>query len=107
MSQHRNQHTITAESRPYDGTCGESAVACQHSFVPAFQNSADGRVELARMPNGKPAPMHLISCLPRAWATRCDAHGNVLALIDTVIAGFVKGGRFYTREEAAREAPAA
>ena len=103
MSRHRNQHAVTAESQPYNGTCGESVVACQHQFIPAFCNSADGRVELARLPNGKPAPMHLISALPQAWAARCDNDGNVLELIDSIVAGFVKNGRFYTREQAAAE----
>ncbi len=103
MSRHRNQLAVTQESTPYQGTCGESAVACQHQFVPAFCNRADGRVELARLPNGKPAPMHLIAALPKTWASRCDERGNVLELIDSIVAGFVKNGRFYTREEAAAE----
>ena len=103
MSRHRNQYAVTAESQPYNGTCGESVVACKHQFVPAFCNSADGRVELARLPNGKPAPMHLISALPQEWAARCDDDGNVLELIDSIVAGFVKDDRFYTREEAAAE----
>ena len=103
MATYRNQRAITAESEPYDGTCGESRVACQNRFAPAFCNRADGRVELARLPNGNPAPMHLITALPQAWAARCDAKGHVLALIDSIEAGFVKNGRFYSREEAARE----
>ena len=103
MSRHRNQIAVTAESHRFHGTCGESVVACRHEFVPAFRDNADGRVELARLPNGKPAPMHLIAGLPRAWATRCDEGGNVLELIDSVVAGFVKNDRFYTREEAAQE----
>ena len=47
--------------------------------------------------------MHLIAALPKTWASRCDDRGNVLELIDSVVAGFVKNGRFYTREEAAAE----
>ena len=103
MSRHRNQVAVTRESATYLGTCGESVVAGQHKFLPAFCNRVDGRVELARLPNGKPAPMHLIAALPKAWAARCDEGGNVVELIDSVIAGFVKNGRFYTREEAAQE----
>lgn len=103
MSRHRNQLAVTRESEPYNGTCGESVVACQHKFLPAFCNREDGRIELARLPNGKPAPMHLIAKLPKVWAARCDGKGNVLELIDSIVAGFVKNGRFYTREEAAAE----
>ncbi len=103
MARHRNQQAVTAESRRYSGTCGESELACQNQFAPAFCNRADGRVELARLPNGNPAPMHLISALPQDWAARCDDKGHVLTLIDSIEAGFVKNGRFYSREEAARE----
>ena len=71
--------------------------------MPAFRNEADGRVELARLADGRPAPMHLISALPQEWAVRCDGRGNVLELVEDIIAGFLRDGRFYTREEAAAE----
>lgn len=102
MSRPNDQIAVHSASQAYIGTCGESATARQNSFLPAFRNEADGRVELARMANGKPAPMHLISWLPREWAVTCDEAGKVLELIDDVIAGFVKSGRFFTREEAAQ-----
>ena len=105
MSRPNDQFTVRAESDAYRGTCGESATACQHKFRPAFRNEADGRVELARLPNGNPAPMHLISALPREWALRCDEQGGVLQLVETVIAGFLREGRFYTRDEAAAVLP--
>jgi hypothetical protein len=32
-----------------------------------------------------------------------DGNGRITAVKSSVIAGFVRGGRFYTREEAAQE----
>lgn len=101
MSRPNNQLAVRTESDAYIGTCGESATARQHKFLPAFRNERDGRVELARLSNGRPAPMHLISALPQEWAVRCDERGNVLELIEEVVAGFFRDDRFYTREEAA------
>jgi hypothetical protein len=48
--------------------------------------------------------MHVISCLPDEWAAERDAAGEIVRLKDSVIAGFVRDGRFYTREEAATAA---
>ena len=101
MSRPSNQIDITRASVAYRGSCGESHTACQHRFLPAFRDNEDGRVELAKLANGSVAPMHLISNLPNAWATQVDANGHVLQLKASVEAGFVKGGRFYTRDEAA------
>lgn len=101
MSRPNTQEFVHKQSIPYLGTCGESATACEQRFVPAFRNHTDGQVELARLPNGKPAAMHLICGLPHAWARKLDDAGSVVELIDTVEAGFVRNGRFYTRAEAA------
>jgi hypothetical protein len=46
--------------------------------------------------------MHLLCCLPEEWVTGRDERGQIVALKDSVIAGFVRDGTFYTREEAAR-----
>lgn len=102
MSRPNDQLAVHAESDPYIGSCGESATACKHKFLPAFRNETDGRVELARMSNGNPAAMHLISALPKEWAERCDESGNVLELIEGIVAGFVRDRQFYTREQAAK-----
>jgi hypothetical protein len=101
LAQKRTQESVQQESVEFAGTCGESATATQSRFHPAFRNEADGRVEVARMPNGQPAAMHLISALPESWAAKLDDDGHVVELIEGIVAGFVRDGRFYTREEAA------
>jgi hypothetical protein len=45
--------------------------------------------------------MHLIDGLPREWVCARDAVGRPAALKATVVAGFVRDGLFYTREQAA------
>ena len=101
MSRPLTEDVLREESATYVGSCGDSTTARKNHFIPAFRDEADGRVELARLKNGCVAPMHLITALPKSWATRVDDAGNVLELIETIVAGFVRDGRFYTREEAA------
>lgn len=57
------------------------------------------------MADGRPAPMHLLEGLPPAVVTARDATGRVIALKSTVLAGFVRAERFYTREQAAAHVP--
>ena len=100
MSRALTQIALRRESAPYTGTCGDSGTACRNRFRPAFRD-ADGRVEIARLADGRPAPMHLIGKLPAVWAKLCDANGNIIELKAGIVAGFVRDDRFYTREEAA------
>jgi len=99
-----NRRTLRQQSLAFAGTCGESRLAGGRGFLPAFCDPATGRVELARMANGQPATMHLITHLPAEWAENRDPAGRVLALRPGIVAGFVRDGRFFTREEAAAEA---
>jgi hypothetical protein len=48
------------------------------------------------------APIHLLSGLPPEWVVTRDAAGGVSAVKPSIVAGFLRDGRFYTREEAAR-----
>jgi hypothetical protein len=68
----------------------------------AFCDRETGRTELSRFACGSPAPCHLIDGLPEDWVVARDAAGNAVAIKGSVVAGFVRDGRFYTREEAAR-----
>jgi hypothetical protein len=48
------------------------------------------------------APIHLLCGLPAEWVVSRDAAGGVSAVKPSIVAGFLRDGRFYTREEAAR-----
>ncbi|XOV85803.1 MAG: hypothetical protein ACFHX7_12520 [Pseudomonadota bacterium] len=93
--------TLRQENKAFRGTRGVSRNNRNEGFKPAFLDKKTGRIEVARLADGAPAPMHVISWLPREWAVAVDRDGAVLSLIPTVIAGFVRDDVFYTREEVA------
>ena len=93
---------LREENEIYAGTGGGSENNAEAMFVPAFKDQSSGRVEPARMEDGSRAPMHLLCGLPDEWVTERDPEGRITGLKDSVIAGFVRDGKFYTREEAAR-----
>lgn len=93
---------LREENEAYAGTGGVSENNREARFRPAFRDELSGRVELARTEDGGDAPMHLLCCLPEEWVSERDDAGRIVALKVTVIAGFVRDGAFYTREEAAR-----
>ncbi|MFU8815113.1 MAG: hypothetical protein ACNA7W_07190 [Pseudomonadales bacterium] len=92
---------IHRENLAFAGTGGVSAVNRCSRFEPAFRDEATGRVEVARFSDGRRAPMHLIDGLPAEWVEARDEHGRACALKPDIIAGFVRDGAFYTRDEAA------
>ena len=97
-------HKLRIENRQFARTCGLSANNADHNFVPAFRNEETGEIAVARFADGRIAPMHLIINLPEAWATARNARGQISAVLDCVIAGFVRDGQFFTRAEAAAAA---
>lgn len=91
---------LVKENRQYAGTGGISENNAQARFVPAFMDAYTGQVEISRYRDGRPAPFHLIDGLPHEWVTNKEAVGNSVELKATVISGFVRLGRFFTRQEA-------
>jgi hypothetical protein len=92
---------LRADNRDYAGTKGLSQNNRHLHFLPAFRDETTGRVELARFADGRVAPMHLLCALPKEWATATDSDGQVTAVLDSIVAGFVRDGEFYTRDQAA------
>ncbi|MBK8184575.1 MAG: hypothetical protein IPK63_17540 [Candidatus Competibacteraceae bacterium] len=84
----------------FAGTGGVSQGNRSSGFLPAFYDAESGSVEVARFSNGAPAPIHLLEGLPEAWVKQRRPSGQVIAVKDSVIAGFLRQGRFYTREQA-------
>lgn len=94
---------IRQENRSYRGTGGISQNNRRAGFLPAFRDIETGRVEISRLSGGTPAPIHLLGGLPEEWVVGRDAAGGVSTVKASVVAGFLRGGRFYTREQAARQ----
>jgi hypothetical protein len=93
---------LTKENLAYDGTGGVSSGNHMAGFIPAFCDTATGRVEPSRLSDGRPAPMHLLAGLPEEWVVARGNGNQVLAVKPTVIAGFLRAGAFYTRAQAAQ-----
>ena len=96
-----NSRTLELENLAFGGTKGVSKNNRADGFKPAFRNQRTGQVELARFENGNPAPIHLIAGLPGEWAATKNKDGAVASLHGGIVAGFVRDGVFYSREEAA------
>jgi len=86
----------------FQRTGGVSPENRSWDFCPAFYDTRSQRAEVARFRDGTPAPCHLLDGVPNDWVTERDRSGRVVAVRPSIIAGFLRDGRFYTREEAAR-----
>ena len=93
---------LQQENLFYRNTGGVSQNNRDLGFHSAFQDRATGRVYLSRFADGCPAPIHLLEGLPEELAEGHDAGGRITSVKRTVIAGFLRADRFYTREEAAQ-----
>ena len=102
MTQPMSSATLRHENRHYRNTAGVSAGNRHLGFLPAFCDLETGRTELSRFASGMPAPLHLLDGLPQEWIQEQAPGGNLVALKTSVIAGFLRDGCFYTRDEAAR-----
>ncbi|GGK58326.1 hypothetical protein [Amphritea balenae] len=91
---------LESENRQFSGTGGISQENTGLNFVPAFLDHESGEVEISKFRNGMPAPFHSLEGLPESWITEKDASGRVVKVRDSVISGFVRLGRFFTREQA-------
>jgi hypothetical protein len=95
------RNCIRRENLAFAGTGGVSRENRCRRFEPAFRDEVSGRVERSRYANGLPAPMHLMDGLPAEWVCARDGAGRACALNPGIVAGFLRDGVFYTREQAA------
>lgn len=93
---------LLRENRRYRGSGGVSGNNRDRGFVPAFLDSETGIVHIARNPDGTVAACHRLDGLADTLVLERGADGRVTAVKPTLVAGFERGGTFYTREQAAR-----
>jgi hypothetical protein len=93
---------LRAENRAFRGTGGLSENNRQRGFLPAFMDRCTGRIYRSCFANGCPAPMHLLDGLPEELVLTRNDRGRVTAIMSTVVAGFLRDERFYSRDQAAR-----
>lgn len=89
------------ENQRFEGTAGVSSGNRQQGFRPAFMDSVSGVTHLSRFADGRPAPIHLLEGLPAELLVHRTHTGRVVAVKSSVVSGFVRGERFFTREQAA------
>ncbi|MCW8905619.1 MAG: dihydroorotase [Sedimenticola sp.] len=99
-----SSNRLEAENRCFQGTGGVSEGNSGLGFIPAFHDCRSGRNVISRYADGTPSPVHMMDGLPAEWIDEYDESGHALAAREGVIAGFLRNGLFYTREEAARAA---
>ena len=88
------------ENLRFQGTGGVSGENGALGFQPAFLDRDTGEVHASRFADGRPAPLHVLDGLPRTLITARSASGHVLRTKASLVSGFLRLGRFYTREEA-------
>jgi hypothetical protein len=93
---------LRQQNRVYARTGGVSANNCKEGFVPGFLDTRSGVAVPSRFANGLPAPVHVLEGLPEGWIAERNTEGLATKACQGVIAGFLRFGRFYSRDEAAR-----
>jgi hypothetical protein len=83
------------------GTGALSAENRGHGFIPAFLDAERGEVHPSCYACGGLATIHILDGLPKHLVLANEASGRVSEVKNSVIAGFMREGKFYTREEAA------
>lgn len=97
---------LVQQTLAFRGTGGTSAECRPSGLRPAFRDNRTGTVYPSRFADGRPAPIHVLGGLPDELVLARDPGGRVLAVDIAVVSGFVRDGRFYTRDEAARASTA-
>lgn len=92
---------LRAENLAYAGTGGVSQKNRCDGFSPAYLDTRTGVALPSRYADGAPAPVHVLDGLPSHWVDERDARGRVVKARPGIIAGFLRGGCFYTRDQAA------
>ena len=92
-------NNIRDENEFYQDSLAISVNNASLNFRPAFQDAATGETHLSMTRDGCPATIHLLDGLPDIWVIQRDPDGRVISVKDSIIAGFLREGRFYTRAE--------
>ncbi len=102
MKQEFTVSALQRQRRRYRGSVGISQMNQGHGFRAAFRDAETGIIYGSCYADGRPAPVHLLDGLPVSLVLARAPSGRVTAVKRTVVAGFVRDRRFYTRDEAVR-----
>jgi hypothetical protein len=102
MNQAMTESVLRRENRQFRGRGGVSEENRSIGFQPAFLDADTGKVYASSYANGLPAPFHLLDGLPDELVLTRHSTGKVAAVKKSITSGFVREGRFFTREQAAQ-----
>jgi hypothetical protein len=102
MEHAMTEQRLIQETRTHRGRGGVSAENRSHGFRPAFLDVETSAVYASCFVDGSPAPIHLLDGLPDEVVLARSSNGRVASVKASVVAGFVRSGQFYSREEAGR-----
>ena len=106
MNANSAQQRLAEENARFAGTGGVSEENADQGFRPAFCDMQTQRVYDSRFADGRAAPFHMVDGLPSEVVEDRDASGHVTRIKSSLVSGFVRMGRFFTREEASAAAMA-
>jgi hypothetical protein len=92
---------LCAESDLHRGSGGCSEENADLGFRPAFRDADTGNVYSSCFLDGRPAPVHLLDGLPDDVVITRAESGHVTVVKGSLVPGFVRYGKFFTRDEAA------
>ena len=102
MKQEFTVSALQRQRRRYRGSAGISQMNQGHGFRVAFRDAETGIIYGSCYADGRPAAVHLLDGLPESLVLARAVDGRVTVVKKAVVAGFVRNGRFYTRQEAVR-----
>jgi len=95
------EEMLCAENAAYAGTGGVSEGNRAHGFAPGFLDTETGAVYRSRDADGRLVAIHRLDGLPGHLVEARTPEGRVARVKSSIVSGFLRAGRFYTRSEAA------
>lgn len=96
--------TLRKQNLAFVSSGGVSENSRSSGFRPAFYDRAPGRAEPARFADGRLTLLQLPDDLPDERVAQRGAGGRITASKESVAAGGIRAGLFYSREQAAAAA---
>lgn len=91
---------LAEENRQFKTSGGVSENNSHANFLPAFKDVDTGNIALSKYVNGRQAPFHFLDGLPNSWILKRDIRGRAVEIKSSIISGFIRLGKFFTRDEA-------
>jgi hypothetical protein len=92
---------LLLENAAHQGSGGVSAENRGLGFRPGFLDTLTGATYLSTFADGRPAPFHILDGMPEELVVARDRRGMISQVVGSIIAGFLRNGEFFTREQAA------